>query len=73
MPTRGYDEDGKAGGGEERRIKLRFQSLGAVECDSLMHNHTRRLLSLEDALQKQRIPMKNNEIIGGGGDNHIAL
>ena len=43
VPTRGYDELGKAGEGNERRIKLRFQSLGAVECDSRMHNHTRWL------------------------------
>jgi hypothetical protein len=31
MPTRGCDENGKAGEGEERRIKLRFQSLGPAE------------------------------------------
>jgi hypothetical protein len=38
-----------------------------------MQNHTRRPLYLCDALNKQRMPMKNNEIVGGGGDNHIAL
>ena len=46
MPTRGYDEDGKAGEGDERRVKLRFQALGAAECDSRTQNHTRRLLYL---------------------------
>jgi hypothetical protein len=46
-PAVGYDELGKTGEGDERRIKLRFQSLGAVECDSRMHNHTRRLFILK--------------------------
>jgi hypothetical protein len=41
-PTRGYEVLGKAGEGEEWGIKLRFQSLGAAECDSCMRNHTRR-------------------------------
>ena len=45
LPTRGYDELGKAGEGDERRIKQRFQALGAAECDSRMHNYTRRLFS----------------------------
>ena len=42
-PTRSYDEDGKAGEGDEPRIKLGFQTLGAAECDSRMQNHTWRL------------------------------
>ena len=43
--TRGYDELRKAGEGDERRLELGFQALGAAECDSRMHNHTRRLFS----------------------------
>ena len=42
VPKRGCDELGKAGGRQGRRIKLRFQTLGPVECDSCMRNHTRR-------------------------------
>jgi hypothetical protein len=42
MYTRGYDEDEKAGEGDEWRIKLGFQMLGPAECDSRMQNHTRR-------------------------------
>ena len=42
--TRGCDQLGKAGEGDERRIKLRFQALGAAECDSRMHNHTLKSL-----------------------------
>jgi hypothetical protein len=45
VPTRGYDEVRRAGEGDERRIKLRFQVPGAVECDSCMRNHTRRYFS----------------------------
>ena len=41
-PAGGYDELGKAGEGDERRIKLRIQMLGSAESDSRMHNHTRR-------------------------------
>ena len=44
MPTRGYDEDGKAGEGSEPRIKLGFQSFGPAECDSRMQNYTQRFL-----------------------------
>ena len=33
VPTRGYDELGKAGECEERQIKLRFQSLGSAESE----------------------------------------
>ena len=45
MPTRGYDEDGKPVEGDEPRIKLGFQTLGAAECDSRMQSHTRRFLT----------------------------
>ena len=45
VPMRGYDEDGKAGEGDERGIKLGFQSLGPAECDSRMQNHTQRLFT----------------------------
>ena len=41
VPTRGYDELGTAGEGDERRIKPGFQTLGPAECDSRMQNHTR--------------------------------
>ena len=50
LPMRGRDELGKAGEGDERRIKLRFQSLGAVKRDSCMRIHTRRYFSKCDAL-----------------------
>jgi hypothetical protein len=43
VPTRDCDELVKAGERQKRRIKLRFQALGAAECDSHMQNHTRRL------------------------------
>ena len=36
VATRGYDELGTAGEGDERRIRLLFQALGAAECDSRM-------------------------------------
>ena len=39
--TRGYDELGTARKGDEQRIKLGFQLLGAAECESYMWNHTR--------------------------------
>jgi hypothetical protein len=42
-PAGGYDALGKTGEADERRVKLPFQGLGAAECDSRMHNHTRRL------------------------------
>jgi len=45
IPWRQVIENGKAGEGDERQIKLRFQSLGAAQCDSRMHNHTRRFCS----------------------------
>jgi hypothetical protein len=73
VPKRSYDEIGKTGEGDERRTKLGFQSFGAAGCDSRMQNHTRRIFYLCNALNKHRNPLKNNEIIGGGGDNHIAL
>jgi hypothetical protein len=41
VPKRGYDELGPVGEGDERRIKLLFQTLGPAECDSRMQNHTR--------------------------------
>ena len=44
VPTRGYDELGKAVEREKRRIKLGFQTLGPTECDSRMQKHTRRVL-----------------------------
>jgi hypothetical protein len=43
-PLGSYDENGKAGERDEGRIKLRFQMLGAPECDSRMQTHTRRFL-----------------------------
>ena len=45
VPMRGYDGFGKAGAGDEQRIKPGFQTLGAPECDFSMRNHTRRFLS----------------------------
>lgn len=59
VPTRGYDELGSAGEGDDRLIKLRFQALGAAECDSRMQNHTRRFLYECEALNKKRVYTKN--------------
>ena len=42
LRTRGYDGLGSAGEGDERLIKLGFQSLGAVERNSCMRNYTQR-------------------------------
>jgi hypothetical protein len=46
LPTRGCDEDGKAGG-QERRTKLRLHSLGAVECKLPAESHSAILILIQ--------------------------
>ena len=72
--TRDCDELGKAGEGDERRIELRIQALGSLECDSCMQNHTRRFSILKLCFLKTAYSYeKNKGNIDGGGGSHIGL